>query len=61
VGKLLMRCLFDHPDLQGLRTWMLLTRDAHGLYRHFGFDAPPDPRRVMMKRAVDPYGPQPSG
>ena len=29
----LMECIAAHPDLQGLRRWMLATRDAHGLYK----------------------------
>jgi hypothetical protein len=27
----------SYPDLQGLRRWILLTGDAHGLYRQFGW------------------------
>lgn len=42
----------DHPDLQNLRRWMLMTRDAHGLYAPFGFGPPADPGRVMVR--VDP-------
>ena len=33
----LMECILSHPDLQGLRRFLLATRDAHGLYRKFGF------------------------
>ena len=36
-GKRLMQAIREHPDLQGLRRWMLRTRDAHGLYAKFGF------------------------
>jgi N-acetylglutamate synthase-like GNAT family acetyltransferase len=32
-----MEAVFSHPNLQGLRRWHLATRDAHGLYRQFGF------------------------
>jgi hypothetical protein len=28
----------EHPDLQGLRRLALVTRDAHALYRRFGFE-----------------------
>ncbi len=55
VGTLIMRCLTTHPDLQGLRRWLLLTRDAHALYRKFGFGAHPDPNRVMIKQVADIY------
>lgn len=42
----------EHPQLQGLRRWMLVTRDAHGLYRQFGFTAATNVDRYMEK--VDP-------
>lgn len=37
IGKWLMETVLAHPDLQGLRRWMLATRDAHGLYHQYGF------------------------
>jgi GNAT superfamily N-acetyltransferase len=37
VSKQLMQAIRDHPDLRNLRRWHLLTRDAHALYRQFGF------------------------
>jgi len=37
LGKWLMQCVMTHPTLQGLRRFSLATRDAHGLYRQFGF------------------------
>jgi GNAT superfamily N-acetyltransferase len=37
LGKQLMAYLKAHPDLQGFRRLHLATRDAHGLYRQFGF------------------------
>ena len=44
LGKWLMQTVHSHPDLQGLRRWTLATRDAHELYRQFGWDklASPD-------------------
>ena len=47
LSKFLMRCIRAHPDLQGLRRWMLATADAHGLYRQFGFLPLADPDRMM--------------
>jgi len=47
VGKSLMTAIMSHPELQGLRRWTLFTRDAHGLYRQFGFGAPANPERLM--------------
>lgn len=37
IGKWLMECVLAHPDLQGLRRWLLATTDAHGLYRQYGY------------------------
>ena len=47
VGKQLMAAVVAHPDLQGLRRWTLFTRDAHGLYRHYGFGEARYPERLM--------------
>jgi GNAT superfamily N-acetyltransferase len=47
VGKSLMAAIMSHPELQGLRRWTLFTRDAHGLYRQFGFGAAAYPERLM--------------
>lgn len=37
LSKWLMECIMAHPDLQNLRRFMLMTRDAHTLYTRFGF------------------------
>ncbi len=37
LSKAMMAFAVDHPRLQGLRRWSLVTGDAHGLYRQFGF------------------------
>jgi len=47
LSKWLMSCVKGHPDLQGLRRWALATRDAHGLYRQFGFTELKAPQRWM--------------
>jgi N-acetylglutamate synthase-like GNAT family acetyltransferase len=51
LSKRLMQAIVDHPDLQGLRRWMLATHDAHGLYAQFGFK--PVVAERLMER-VDP-------
>jgi len=56
LAKWLMECIVSHPDLQGLRRWMLGTRDAHGLYARFGFTPLKHPERVMELRDPNPYG-----
>lgn len=38
LSKWMMQVIHDHPELQGLRRWMLGTRDAHGLYKQFGWE-----------------------
>lgn len=43
----LMESILAHPELQGLRRWMLVTRDAHGLYRKVGFRELAHPERIM--------------
>jgi GNAT superfamily N-acetyltransferase len=45
----LMETILAHPDVQGLRRWMLLTRDAHPLYRKVGFTDLAHPERVMER------------
>src|SRR5260370_959131 len=47
VGKQLMAAIKSHPDLQSLRRWVLFTRDAHELYRRFGFSEARHPDRLM--------------
>ena len=37
LGVWLVETLLAHPDLQGLRTVLLATADAHGLYERFAF------------------------
>ncbi|HEY6066855.1 MAG TPA: GNAT family N-acetyltransferase [Thermoanaerobaculia bacterium] len=43
----LMESILAHPDLTGLRRWMLVTRDAHPLYRKVGFRELAHPERIM--------------
>jgi GNAT superfamily N-acetyltransferase len=52
LGTFLMEAVMVHPDLQGLRRWTLMTRDAHALYRRFGFASLAVPERAMER--VDP-------
>ncbi|MBV9182961.1 MAG: GNAT family N-acetyltransferase [Acidobacteria bacterium] len=47
VAKFLLRCIFEHPQLQGLRRWTLVTRDGHSLYSQFGFHSLAHPERFM--------------
>ncbi|MBK9924902.1 MAG: GNAT family N-acetyltransferase [Anaerolineales bacterium] len=47
LGKWLMQTIMSHPDLQGLRRWTLATRDAHGLYKQFGWSPFANPENWM--------------
>ena len=47
LARWLMEVVRGHPDLQGLRRWVLLTRDAHPLYRQVGFQDVEDASRYM--------------
>lgn len=47
LGTWLMEAVMGHPDLQGLRRFQLVTRDAHGLYERHGFATPENPERYM--------------
>lgn len=47
LSKWLMEVVLAHPDLQGLRRFLLATRDAHELYRRYGFTPMPRPERFM--------------
>jgi len=45
----LMEVISGHPQLQGFRRWVLATKDAHGLYRRFGFEGLKEPARWMER------------
>lgn len=58
LGRWLMECVMAHPDLQGLRRYSLVTKDAHELYRPFGFEALANPDRYMERFVPDVYARQ---
>ncbi len=55
LSKWLMEVIINHPQLQGLRRWILATRDAHALYEKFEFAALRHPERWMEKTAPNAY------
>ncbi len=55
LSKWLMECIIKDPELQGLRRWLLATRDAHGLYRQIGFTELKAPERWMQIHDPDVY------
>jgi GNAT superfamily N-acetyltransferase len=55
LGKWLMQCIMQHPELKGLRRWSLVTRDAHGLYLQLGFGPLKKPQNYMELHRPDVY------
>lgn len=56
-SKQLMAAVMAHPQLQGLRRFLLATSDAHRLYAQFGFGAPAWPQTLMEILRPDIYQP----
>ncbi|AEV38721.1 GCN5-related N-acetyltransferase [Pseudovibrio sp. FO-BEG1] len=55
ISKNLMKAIDAHPDLQGLRRFMLATADAHELYKQFGFTPLSTPDRMMERHNKTVY------
>jgi GNAT superfamily N-acetyltransferase len=55
LGQWLVSCMLGYPELQGLRRWLLATRDAHGLYGKKGFAALRKPEWFMEINDPDIY------
>jgi GNAT superfamily N-acetyltransferase len=57
LAKAMLAQTMHHPKLQGLRSWNLRTRDAHGLYAQLGFKPVANPESYMVLRFPDLYRP----
>ena len=55
IAARMIAAILDHADLQGLRRWALRTRDAHALYRRYGFVELAEPQRSMERHNPDVY------
>ena len=55
LSKRLLETILAHPDLAGLRRFMLATRDAQELYRQFGWTEPAKPQNLMERYRPDVY------
>jgi len=57
LSKWLLQVIHAHPELQGLRRWMLGTRDAHSLYEQFGWTVLDEDtrKRFMQKHNKNAY------
>ena len=55
LAKRLMDVIIKHPQLQGLRRWILLTSTADWLYEKYGFSKPLHPEWYMERHETDLY------
>lgn len=54
LSRIIIEGIISHPDLQGLRRFLLVTKDAHGLYNKFGFSVLAYPERFMERIGAPP-------
>ena len=54
LGKWLIQTILEHPDLVEMRRWVLVTDDAHGLYKQYGFTSIDDPDHWMQNFKLFP-------
>lgn len=54
IGQRLVNFAMSHPELRDVYQWLLVTRDAHGVYEQCGFKNLPEPDRWMMIRNPRP-------
>lgn len=54
LGKWLIQTIMEHPNLRDMRRWLLVTNDAHGLYKQFGFTSIEDPEHWMQNFKLFP-------
>jgi GNAT superfamily N-acetyltransferase len=55
IGRQILQAVKDHPDLQRLRRWHLVTSDAHALYAELGFHEIESPQRHMEIAVKNAY------
>jgi GNAT superfamily N-acetyltransferase len=55
LSKWMIECVLAHPELAHLRRWILVTRDAHELYRKYGFTNLRRPEGYMELHNPDTY------
>ena len=55
LGKWLIETIISHPELRGLRRWLLVTKDAHELYQKVSFNEIKNPSRFMEIVDLDVY------
>lgn len=55
IARAMIEALYAHPDLQGLRRWILFTRDMQPLYAKLGWAPAQHPERLMLLDFADVY------
>jgi GNAT superfamily N-acetyltransferase len=55
LARQMLEALQAHSELQGLRRWLLFTRDMQPLYAKLGWTPIPHPERCMERHEVDLY------
>jgi GNAT superfamily N-acetyltransferase len=53
LGQKLVAAAMQHPELRGIRKWLLATKDAHGVYAKLGFELLPNPEAHMVLKPKD--------
>lgn len=61
LARWLVEVIHGHPELQGFRRWVLLTRDAHALYAQAGYAPLASPDRYMERWVRNAYRREPAG
>jgi GNAT superfamily N-acetyltransferase len=54
IGQAMIAYILSHQELKDVYQWLLLTKDAHGVYRKVGFNPIADPDKWMEIRNVRP-------
>lgn len=49
LGKWLIKYILEYPELQNVQKWLLGTKDAHELYRRYGFENLTAPETLMIR------------
>jgi N-acetylglutamate synthase-like GNAT family acetyltransferase len=50
IGQAMVTYILNHPDLKDVYQWLLITKDAHGVYQKVGFNPVTRPKDWMEIR-----------
>lgn len=54
IGQAMIKFIFNHPELKDVYQWLLITKDAHGVYSKVGFKPLENPEKWMEIRNPRP-------